>query len=193
MFVLGCNVGVATGCVGDLGTGPSPTDNGAGDGSSGNPAPAEPTVFDQAMIETARGYKNFSRIDSRAYPSTLGTFDINLYVWGDAHDYRQITPEATTTAVTPVDIPVGTVIVREVLTADGTAVEKLTLMAKGPSGYDPTLGDWWFAVLDPNFAPLPDANGALQVGKLAACHGCHVPRETDDFLFGVPKIYQARH
>jgi hypothetical protein len=53
----------------------------------------------------------------------------------------------------------------------------------------PTLGDWWFGVTDPAGVPITDATG-LQVGKLTACHGCHIPRATDDFLFGVPKVDQ---
>jgi hypothetical protein len=52
-------------------------------------------------------------------------------------------------------------------------------------GYDPTLGDWWFAVTDANGKPLVD-QGVVQVDRLQACHQCHLERAHDDYLFGVP-------
>jgi len=58
-------------------------------------------------------------------------------------------------------------------------------MGKGPAGYDPTLGDWWFGVTDASGAPLSDSSGE-EVGRLTDCHSCHIPRATDDYLFGVP-------
>ena len=69
---------------------------------------------------------------------------------------------------------VGTVIVREVLDAQG-AISSITAIAKGPPGLDPTLGDWWFAKADPS-----------------GSHSCHVPRAAEDYLFGVPRTDQAR-
>ncbi len=114
--------------------------------------------------------------------STVGAFDINLYVHGDVGDYARIHPESSASSAA---IAVGTVIVREVLDARG-AIAKLTVMAKGPAGYDPSLGDWWFAEADPSGVPLVE-NGAPRVGRLDDCHGCHVPRASEDYLFGVPK------
>jgi len=143
------------------------------------------------MLQVASSYaQDFSRVNSAPYQSALGAFDINLFVHGDSRIYRAIHPEDTT-STTPVDISVGTVIVREVLDSSG-AISKLTMMAKGPAGYDPTLGDWWFATTDPAGTPITDATG-LQVGRLSACHGCHVPRETSDFLFGVPRVDEKTH
>ena len=100
---------------------------------------------------------------------------------GDAANYKKIHPELKGTKVT---IAPGTTIVREVLDTTGR-VSKLTVMAKGPTGSDPTLGDWWFAVTDPGGTPLIE-NGTPMVGRLTQCHGCHLDRPQDDFLFGVP-------
>ena len=100
-----------------------------------------------------------------------------MFVHGDAKTYRSIHPESTTTE--PTKVAIGTVIVREVLDANGQ-VAKLTLMAKGPNGYDPTLGDWWFGEADPTGTPT-------KMGRLTECHSCHVPRANEDFLFGVPR------
>jgi hypothetical protein len=135
------------------------------------------TDFDRAMMEIARSYKSFAKIDRRAYTSTLGAFGINVFVHGDVNTYRSIHPESTTTEAMKIDV--GTVIVREVLDANGQ-VAKLTLMAKGPAGYDPTLGDWWFGQADPMGTPT-------KMGRLTECHSCHVPRANEDFLFGVPR------
>lgn len=145
-------------------------------------AAASPTEtdFDRAMMELGRDYKTFTRIDRRAYTSTLGAFDINVYVNGDVGQYRKIHPEVTGTGATT--ISVGTIIVREVFDANGQ-VSKLTLMAKGPSGYDSRIGDWWWGEADPTGTPT-------KLGRLTECHGCHVPRAGDDYLFGVPRDAQ---
>ncbi len=143
--------------------------------------------FDRAMMQIASSYQTFPQINSAPYMSSLGTFQINLYVQGDVRDYWSIHPD--TTPSKPVSIEVGTVIVREVLDAQG-ATSKLTVMAKGPSGYDPTLGDWWFGEADPQGQPLVE-NGAVRLGRLDDCHGCHIPRATSDYLFGVPQADQG--
>jgi hypothetical protein len=134
------------------------------------------TDFDRAMMEIGRSYRTFSRINKHSYPSSLGAFNVNVFVHGDVGPYRSIHPETTGTGT---KVAVGTVIVREVLGASGE-VTKLTLMAKGPAGYDDTLGDWWFGEADPQGNPT-------RMGRLADCHGCHIPRASTDYLFGVPK------
>jgi len=144
-----------------------------------------PDDFDLEMMQIATRYKSFSKIDNTAYASSLGVGNINLYVWGDSKDYKLVSPETTGSGITMV---VGSVIVREVLDSSG-AVDKLTLMAKGPAGYDPTLGDWWFGVLDASGTPAV-TDGRIQLGRLGDCHSCHIPRETDDYLFGVPQADQ---
>jgi hypothetical protein len=124
-----------------------------------------------------------TRVNLEPYPSTLGTFDINTFVTGDLADYEKIHPEGMTASVR---VAIGTTIVREVLGASGS-VAKLTVMRKGPGGYDPTLGDWWFGVTDPRGHPLDGDDGAPQLGRLDACHSCHLDRgSSNDFLFGVP-------
>lgn len=176
-------------CVTGLDTAPSTGDSGSDVGSGSPGVTSSPTDFDNAMLEIARGYRSsFMRVNSNPYTSTLGAFDINSFVQGDTRIYRAIHPEDTTSTAS---VSVGTVIVREVLDSTG-AVSKLTIMAKGPVGYDPTLGDWWFAETDPAGKPLVGDAG-LQVGRLTACHGCHVPRASTDYLFGVPRIDERSH
>lgn len=136
---------------------------------------------DNTMLDSAMTYRTaYTRLDRVGYTSDLGAFDIHVYATGDVADYRQIHPEVSGTNA----VAVGTVIVREVLDANG-ATSALTMMAKREAGYDPTLGDWWFAKTDPAGVVLTE-NGAALVGRVASCHSCHIPRASDDFLFGVP-------
>jgi hypothetical protein len=138
--------------------------------------------LDETSLERVEIYRRaMARINARPYTSGIGPFAINCYVAGDLPDYRKIHPEQAGANVT---VDRGTMIVREVLDAGGQ-VAKLTIMAKGPPGYDPSLGDWWFAVTDPRGVPLVE-DGGLLLGRLTQCHDCHVDRPRDDFLFGVP-------
>lgn len=159
------------------------------DAAEAPPAPDARTMdaIDRQMIREASNVGAFTRINRAPYPSAVGSFEIDVYVNvnRDAHAYSRIHPETTGTGIV---LPPGTLIVRQVLDAQGQ-VAKVTLMAKQAAGYDPTLGDWWFGVTDPAGVPLQDASGP-QVGRLVECHGCHLPRAQDDYLFGVPQQVQ---
>jgi hypothetical protein len=152
------------------------------------PAPPAESDLDRAIMEIATSYKSFSRIDKRSYPSSLGAFDVSVYVQGDVADYRTAHPDSTAPNPT---IAVGTVIVREVHDPQG-AIAKLTIMAKGPAGYDPSIGDWWWGEADPQGVPLV-VDGTPRVGRLDDCHGCHLPRAAEDYIFGVAKADQRPH
>jgi hypothetical protein len=95
--------------------------------------------------------------------------------------YEVISPEVVGSGAT---VPAGTTIVRAVLDATG-GVAELTLMFKGPPGYNGALGDWWFGVTDPNGVPN-ETDAGIEIGKLDGCFSCHVPRSNDGYLFGVP-------
>ncbi|HEX3763693.1 MAG TPA: hypothetical protein VHW23_33580 [Kofleriaceae bacterium] len=176
---------VAAGCT-------QPIQDGAGvtlpDAGTEPPPPDARTMdaVDRLMISEAANVGAFTPVSRRPYMSSIsGAGNISVYINQDARTYRQIHPETTGSNVT---LPPGTLIVRQVLDAQGQ-VTKVTLMAKQAAGYDPTLGDWWFGVTDPTGVPLQDANGP-QVGRMTDCHGCHIPRAQDDFLFGVPQMDQ---
>ena len=152
-------------------------------GPIADPRPMDPV--DTQMIGVASDVDELHQINKMPYPSTVGSFNINVFVSQKSKDFQKIHPESTGSRVS---LPVGTLIVRQVLDANGQ-VTKVTLMGKGPAGYDPTLGDWWFGVTDPSGVPLVDDAGP-QVGRLTQCHGCHLPRADDDYLFGVPEADQ---
>lgn len=137
--------------------------------------------LDRSMLERVARFEAMEHVNQRPLPSELGELQIDCYVDGDAAGYRAIHPE---TAGSNVTIEPGTVIVRAVLSPDGRPAT-LTVMGKGPPGFDPTFGDWWFAVTDPLGVPRVE-DGVVMVGALAGCHDCHRDRARDDFLFGVP-------
>ena len=163
-------------------------DTGLATPDASTPTPDSRTIedVDRQMIAEAVNVGAFARINKMPYASTIAANNINLYVSQDARDFRKIHPE---TSGTNIKMPVGTLIVRQVLDQTTGAIVKVTLMAKMASGYDPTLGDWWFGVTDPQGVPLSDDKGP-EVGRLTDCHSCHIPRATDDYLFGVPAIDQ---
>lgn len=155
---------------------PSSSDSGA--------APQVDTSAALATIADA-GYRGdaFTHATRTPYPSAVATGSyVDEWVSSTAYaEYSKVQPDASGSGVV---LPPGSMVVRAVVDANDV-VSKLTIMLKGPSGYNPDLGDWWFAETDPSGVPLTDDAGVL-AGRLSACYGCHVPRSTDDFLFGVP-------
>ena len=80
-------------------------------------------------------------------------------------------------------MPVGSILVRAVVD-DGGAVAKLTLMAKGPPGYNPALGDWWFGVTDP--AGVRSKRTAARDRPTRRLLRLPRTQRASDYLFGVP-------
>ena len=177
LFILGAAAG---GCsVGGGLTSPDGTDDAI-------------TVDEGAILEQVahqRYRTTLSPVNNTAYVSALdSTKSIDVFVSPNALDaYDVIAPEITNTHG---DVPVGTVIVRAVEDASGT-VQKLTLMYKGPVGYNPSVGDFWYGVTDPEGVPLKNDAGMPQLGKISTCFGCHQERMSDGWLFGVPRGNRA--
>lgn len=128
-------------------------------------------------------YRSEMKMVSSEYRSDLAP-NPQIKVWIDpaaATSYQRIRPDVKGANV---ELPVGTLIVREVLGANGQ-IAKLTVMGKGAPGTNPALADWWFAVTTPSGVPLEE-NGAPLSGKLTQCYSCHDQRgAADDYLFGV--------
>jgi len=148
----------------------------------------EDARLDGNAAHIASTYQQYALVNAAPYASGLGAFDINVFVSSEAAaEYKKIDPANTGSNVV---LPPGSAIVRAVLNDDKT-VAKLTMMVKGVPGYDPSLGDWWFSVTDTHGNPIPDDSGKPQMGRLEACHSCHIPREADDYLFGTPASTKA--
>jgi hypothetical protein len=155
-------------------------------GCYGGPPGATLSVDEDAILSTLQAFDDspaFVRLNQSAYPTALPS-QAMINVWVSSHayaPYAMIVPDAEDSGVL---VPEGTLLVREVL-GDSGAVETLTLMYKGPEGYNPDLGDWWFGVTDTAGVPTRK-DGVRQAGRLEACYSCHLDRAGDDFLFGVP-------
>lgn len=142
-----------------------------------------------SMLATAQ-YRGggFVQMDPKPYESTLapGSF-VTMYVSNAAAAaYATVTPESMTGGD---GFPVGGVVVREVSDAAGDVTQLTTLM-KCKSGYNPTAGDFMFAVTDTNGQPV-QANGVSQWGPLAECSSCHHGRASANYLFGVEESVRA--
>jgi hypothetical protein len=125
----------------------------------------------------------FTHTTRAPYPSSAaqGAWIDEWVSAGAFAEYSKIRPDATGSHA---ELAPGTTIVRAVVDANGVPTE-LTLMVKGPAGYNAALGDWWFGVTTPDGTPASDDAGVM-TGRLAGCYTCHLPRSGDDYLFGVP-------
>ncbi len=170
----------------------TPTDAGsasAPSSGSSTPTPGTGATVDSAAVLatvaqnaylTSPSFTEVTRVpyESVAKPGTM------IREWVSTSSlaaYESISPSVVGSGAV---IAPGTTIVRAVLAADGT-VAGLTLMYKGPAGYNPQLGDWWFGVTAPDGTPT-ETDAGPEVGLLTACFSCHVPRQNDGWLFGVP-------
>ena len=184
IFVVAALAAPTVACLPAMDFGPGNPDAGVDAGASASAL----TIDEQRILQSvANGaYRNspmFAAVSQTAYPSAIAAATVN--VWVTAADYAAYTRIAPDKSGSGSSLPPGAIVVREVLDANG-AVAKVTLMAKGPAGYNPTVGDFWFGVIKPDGTPMVD-NGVTQMGKVQACFGCHVPRASDGYLFGVPE------
>lgn len=75
--------------------------------------------------------------------------------------------------------PEGSIIVKEKIGShpEPRTPRLYTLMRKREAGYNPTVGDWEFAVVGANGTDL------LAQGKLDNCQGCHRGKSDSDYVF----------
>jgi hypothetical protein len=154
-----------------------------GNGATGDTtAREEPALF---TMLNAHGYKDansFVQLNQTPYTSSLDGSQIKMYVSKDAAAaYEAVTPDSMTMGAA---FPVGGILVREASDANGN-LTAITTMVKREAGYFPVVGDFFFGVLDASGNPVTE-NGELEWGKVQACAGCHQPRASSGYLFGVP-------
>ena len=158
-------------------------DFGAGNPDAGAVAIDEQRILASVANGAYRHDPMFAAVSRQSYSSAIAPTNIN--VWVTAADYAAYTRIAPDKSGSGASLQPGAIIVREVLDGSG-AVAKVTLMAKGPAGYNPMVGDFWFGVTTPDGTPMV-SNGVTQMGKVQSCFGCHTPRASDGYLFGVPE------
>ena len=137
-------------------------------------------------------YKNssdFKIVNEEPFPSALnGANYIQLYISEFAYDeYLKADPDSDLPV--SIDIPEDTVMVRTVSNAGGE-LTGLTVMVKGPEGYYPDGGDYYYGQFDTD-VQVVESNGVPTEGPLVVCGSCHDAQRKDQaFLFGVsPAFY----
>lgn len=144
-------------------------------------------IDEQAILSSLADFREspaFVPVNQATYETALGTgAAINVFVAAHAFDsYSKIAADASGSGAT---VPEDTLIIREVLDGPGGKLKTLTLMYKGPPGYNPDLADFWFGVTSPTGAVIEE-NGIRKAGRLQECYACHLTRAQDGYLFGVP-------
>jgi hypothetical protein len=75
--------------------------------------------------------------------------------------------------------PQGSMIVKEKIPnrTPGSKPALYTIMRKREAGFNPSVGDWEFAVVGSNGKEIQ------AIGKLENCQSCHKPKRDSDFVF----------
>jgi hypothetical protein len=154
--------------------------------------PNEPVIpFD---AEKLRDQKLWIRVnDDPYYIASKVDLQCMLPTRGDYEAERKRNPHASTFITVfvnpigkaamlssePVRYPQGSVIVKEKRVKESTVGAPLlyTLMIKREPGYNPTTGDWEFAVAS-------GEDGRIQArGKIENCMTCHLEKSRQDYVF----------
>lgn len=78
----------------------------------------------------------------------------------------------------PATFPVGSIIVRERLAKkDDIKPQRLVVMIKRESGFNPKRGDWEYLVVDGALTKIRERQ------KHGACADCHAAQKARDFVF----------
>jgi len=162
-------------------------DGGDDDGASGSigddSTGADPGFDEAEVIAMAATYAtSLEKINDQPFASAHGLADmVNVYVdAGAAATYRSLDPMAPV----EVDLPEGTLIVKEHLDAAG-AFSGYLLMYRGPEGYAPETGDWLWAATN----AAGDTVESGPSGGVDFCIDCHTPAPS--FVFGVEADNQS--
>jgi hypothetical protein len=136
-----------------------------------------PQTFDEtAILARAKQYHGggFVPVNGRPFASAMGTKEnVRIYASKEIADaYENVLND-------PEPLEVGGIIVRELTDAYGN-VTRVDVIAQGPAGSNPDVGDLWFAETDKQGNVIGDGTGAL-----SSCASCHQTQASSDFLFGV--------
>ncbi len=164
---------------------PAPAADAARAPSTSTRVKASEIQANAVMDVTSASYRTssqFTHVSAAPYPSTVAAGKmIDLWVSTSAYpEYARVRPDQTGSRAA---LPRGAVIVREVHEPSG-ALTAVTAMFKGEEGFNGALGDWGF--IDATMGNGAPTDGGMSAGATAECFSCHIPRETDDYLFGVP-------
>lgn len=168
------------------------------------PVPDEQAVLAQ-LKNGVVGNPQFKQV-SKIFPSSKDPVNVALFISPPdaANDYLKIDPAVQNPDGPNVVLPEGTIIVRAVYNdpknTNVAAYDALTILTKGPAGFENGFGGWAFGATDPkgNVLPMsavfPPPDGGVpdqsdMFGIVPGCHaGCHENQRggPNDYLFGVP-------
>ncbi len=140
-----------------------------------------PTVdlSSEDIVAEAMGFENnLMRLSEMAEQSETHADAASVFVWGSssaADLYWSIDPDDPTQSV---DFPVGTMFVKEHFDEAGDRAG-LTIMYKGPEGYNPDSRDWFWARVR--------GEETTHAGRVAWCSDCHNAAHNSDFVVGFGK------
>jgi hypothetical protein len=171
----------------------SPSGYGDGDGTSVSSSSlirpeqlSNEVIVDLLREGTYRG-PGYEQVNYEPFPSTVAPGKTVL-LWVSEAGYDSFSRVSADHAGSNVQIPVGTVIVREVF--KGETLDTLTVMVRMPKGAFPLGGDWWYASADPDGKiRTSPTDGTPLAGLLKNCGTCHLRRDRDAFTFGTPDGY----
>ena len=131
------------------------------------------------VVAEAMGFEdNLTRLSEMAEQSETHADAASVFVWGTpsvADLYLSIDPDDPTQSV---DFPQGTMFVKEHFDEAGDR-EGLTVMYKGPPGYNPDSRDWFWARVR--------GEETTHAGRVEWCSDCHNAAHNSDFVVGFGK------
>lgn len=170
-------------------------ENGLVDADAGATSSSEPldaqgvsseAIFELVRTRTYRG-AGFRALNSTPFSSTVSPTK-QIALWVSERGYAALSQISSDNAGSGMTVPVGTVIVRDVLNRG--VLDAITVMVKLPEGTFPLGGDYWYAAADPDGKIRLDAETKTPLaGLLANCGTCHLRRSSDDYIFGAPQSY----
>ena len=145
------------------------TEQDSADDTSGGAA----TVDEDAIADQAINFNTLELLNDEPLSSQHGLANtMNLWVDADAVAAYESLSEGTV-------FDEGTYLLKEQLNGDGS-LNTVAVMYKGPSGYAPDAGDWFFGLIQPD--------GSIQLGgQPGACVGCHADVSEQDWAWGLPE------
>jgi hypothetical protein len=134
---------------------------------------------------TAKAFGKWQRYNNAPYNSaTHGNRYINNYANARAAQYGKLKPGQ--------QMPEGAIIAKDSFTVTKDRkvyAGALFIMEKLAPGASPDSGDWRYQMVMPDGSLFGDTEGT-GAKEVAFCHGCHIVKKNDDFLYFFPQKFR---
>lgn len=163
------------------------TESGSETGSETETTAAE--VDEDAVLDDVMNFdqEKFTKANNAPLASQHGDMAMVVDIWVPPDvlaTYKMIDPMD----YQPITFPVGTTLIkRHWADAEATMPGGWTVMHKGPPGYAPDTGDWWWArVYEDGTTPVKGTAPAADF-----CISCHMPAAPSDWARGIDAADQV--